>query len=128
MRKKAIQSVIVNVVVLLAIAAPVFFVTAWLSGLLIGQVTLSRFSHSLETGGFFYVVNLFYLCVGGLLQQAVVWLVYTLRGGQAGRVMVFMTSWIIPITTFSLWGGGLWSSMSSFALPWFVALLVYSRL
>ena len=128
MRQKVIQSVVVNVAVLLAIAGPVFFVTAWLSGLILGQTTLSRFSRSLETGGFFYVANLFYLCLGGLLQQAVLWLLHTLRGKEVSRVVVFMTSWIIPITTFSLWGGGLRNSISSFALPWFAALLVYSKL
>lgn len=113
-----------NVVLLVLIAMPLFFMLVWFQALLQGTAGGKDLRYVLETGGVYYLNNVLPVLAGGLLHQAA-WFALP-QGWPVGRrrLIAFILALIIPLGVVVAWGGPA-SSLMDFAVPIVLSTALY---
>lgn len=124
MSRQVLNTALTNLVLLVLVAMPLFFLLVWIQSLL-GQVAgATDVGYVIETGGVYYLTNLLPVLVGGLVHQAV-WL--ALPGEWlkiVRRIVALLFTPLIPIVVLLSWGGPA-ESLAALSVPMVLALAVY---
>ena len=113
-----------NLVLLVVIVMPLFFMLVWLQTLSQGTTGGKDVRYVLETGGVYYLNNVLPVLAGGVLHQAI-WFALP-QDWPVGRrrLIAFSLALIIPLSVVVAWGGPA-SNLVAFVVPIVLSTTLY---
>lgn len=115
-----------NLALLALIASPIFFLLAWIRDLIHGVDWSQDLGYALGTVGFFYLVSIVWVLLGGLVHQLLLIVLPSTWPPRQRRIVAVASTPIIPLVLI-LFGGPVWT-VSSYWLPAVISLVVYAML
>ena len=125
MNRTTLVVVAKNMMLLAALALPLFFALVWLQALFNRGEGATDVGGAVEAGGVYYLANVVPVTLGGLIHQ-VLWVLLPRGWSQARRrIVAFASSPLIPLAVLLSWGGSA-AHLMGLAMPMVLALAAYA--
>ncbi|TVQ15098.1 MAG: hypothetical protein EA364_02965 [Balneolaceae bacterium] len=126
MTKTKLLIALKNVVWLILVALPAFFLLVWVQALIEGAYGSRNLSYALETGAFYYLGSVLYVCLGGVVHQAIILCMPAIWSRFVVRITAVLLTSVIPLLFILL--GERVQTITEFVIPIILTLGVYGLL